>query len=319
MSMVARIETLSIDDLGDANSGFDQGAQKIFRGIMGTINETTTNEQICVEGIVQNEISITATNNWSSTLFYGLTDAFEGVSASPSAAGFSAGSVKGSTILKLAKTVTGSLGYNLAGTGPASKKIYQGSSLSGFNVILKWYTPKSTNWQSHLLNLTNLAWPNGISFSSDSSIDPNTKPTVPSKSTDGKDNMVGSVLSGLGDIIGGIGTNLISKNPEKVKLTIFYGPSEKGVKMYFLTPLIITSFTLTGSRETFNGVPLIVTANISFDYYQVNPTGTLKNNVNQIFGGAIIFEKPKIKAQSTKNVQNNKDNPGLHYISGGLL
>src|ERR1035437_1544965 len=103
MSMVARIETLGIDDLGDANSGFDQGAQKIFRGIMGTINETTANEQICVEGIVQNEISITATNNWNSTLFYGLMDAFEGVTVSPSVAGFSAGKVKGSTILKLAK------------------------------------------------------------------------------------------------------------------------------------------------------------------------------------------------------------------------
>jgi len=282
--MIAVIKKLSTDDLGKAGAAFDQGVQKIKDNILsGVVNIESehVNDKIVVSGIVQNEMSLTAVNNWNTSLYNGISEVLEGVSGSASA-GFmgtgTSGSIKGSSILKLANTVASATGYNIAGTGPASKKIYQGSNLSGFSV----------NWKQQITNITSLAWP--VYMGRDKDIKPiQTNDNNPDKSF--KDRIIG-VADGLGDILGGALDTLIARNPEKVMLTIYY-EKEDGRILYQMTPLVITSFNLQGSRETYSGVPVIVTATINFDYYQINASGATSDP--QMFAGAPIFSTPKIQ------------------------
>jgi hypothetical protein len=289
MSMIAVIKKLTTDDLGKAGTAFDQGIQKIKDNILnGVVNIESehVNDKIVVTGIVQNEMNLTAVNNWNSSLYSGISDALEGVQAG---GGIVPGSVKGSSILKLANTVASATGYNIAGTGPASKKIYQGSNLSGFSVTLKWYTPKLENWKQQITNITSLAWP--VYMGSDADVKTiETNDNNPDKSF--KDRILG-IADGLGDILRGSLNTLIARNPEKVMLTIYY-EKEEGLILYKMTPLIITSFNLQGSRETYGGVPVIVTATINFDYYQINASGGTAEP--QIFAGAPIFATPRIKS-----------------------
>lgn len=288
MSMVATIKKLNTEDLGNANASFDQGVQKIKENILGgvvNIESEHVNDYIQVSGIVQNEMSLTAVNNWNSSLYSGISDALEGVQIG---GGLLPGSVKGSSILKLVNTVASATGYNIAGTGPASKKIYQGSNLSGFSVTLKWYTPRSDNWKDHIKNLTLLAWPVYMGREKD------TPPVdMPNNNDPSFGERVKGVVDGLLDIAGGAIDNLIARNPEKVMLTIKHGDNI----IYNLTPLVITSFNLQGSRETSNGYPIIMTATINFDYYQINASGSTANK--QVFGGAPIFDTPQITSQRT--------------------
>lgn len=306
MSMIAVIKKLNTDNLGEANAAFDRGIQKIKDNILGgivNVESEHVNDSIVVRGIVQNEMNLTAVNNWSNSLYSGISDALEGFSGSASA-GFmgsgASGSIKGSSILKLANTVAGATGYNIAGTGPASKKIYQGSTLSGFSITLKWYTPRSgENWKKQITNLTSLAWPVYMGRNKDNkAIEPNDN--NPDKSF--TDRITG-VVDGLGDILGGALDNLIARNPEKVMLTITHGNNI----IYNLTPLVITSFNLQGSRETSGGYPIIMTATINFEYYQINASGS--TGAKQVFGGAPIFNTPLITSQRTGGKSSSTETP----------
>lgn len=381
-----------------------------------------------IEGIVQGDIKLTANNNWNSTLYYGFTDAagkvgFEGTQAS--------------SLIKLSNTVMSAAGYTLGGTGPASKKMYQGSNLSGFTVQFKWYTPMMTGWREAIQALSLLAWPTatraldknqtpkkegsevpqndndvaaiieqlkqklnqhsieasnlcrllsnipeadqnltenefiakykfnpkicdmneiyyqyaqstdkagltadylkgkGAAFdviakdktnlnalsgqfqfelgdigqcntddpyrNNPSEVTRNPKASLLDggkiKTVDGtpkKDpNFNAGALDALGaamDIFGGIGNLLggmmdsIAVNPPKVELCIYSGDTLK----YRLTPLVITSFTVNTSRETIEGDPVIVTIDLTFDYYIVNATGA-EHAPDQLFAGSPIF------------------------------
>lgn len=289
MSMIAVIKKLSTSDLGNSNASFDQGIQKIKDNILGgivNVESEHVNDNIIVSGIVQNEMTLTAVNNWNSSLYSGISDALEGVTVGGE---LTQSKIKGSSILKLINTVAGATGYNISGTGPASKKIYHGSNLSGFQVTLKWYTPRSVNWKNQITNITSLAWPvyMGSEKNAQSLV---TNDNNPDKTFSDR---VKGVLDGITDIAGGAINNLIARNPEKVMLSVYYGGDESK-PMYKMTPLIITSFTLQGSRETYNGVPVIVTATINFDYYQINASGSTA--LPQLFAGADIFATPKIKS-----------------------
>lgn len=295
--MVATIRKLNTSDLRDANASFDEGMQKIKDNILGgivNIESEHVNDNIVVSGIVQNEMTLTAINNWNTSLFAGISDALEGVQIG---GGLLPGSVKGSSILKLANTVASATGYNIAGTGPASKKIYQGSNLGGFAVTLKWYTPRSKNWQNQLTNLTALAWPVYMGREKNSDI-PKINDNNPDKSFGDR---VKGVIDGLVDIAGGAINNLIARNPEKVMLTISYKGDDSN-PIYLMTPLVITSFTLQGSRETYGAVPVIVTATINFEYYQTNASGS--TGTKQYFAGAPIFATPQITSQRTSTPSN---------------
>ena len=310
MSMVATIRKLNTNDLKKANASFDEGIQKIKDNILGgivNIESEHVNDNIVVSGIVQNEMSLTATNNWNTSLYSGISDAIEGVEVG---GGFSPVKVKGSSILKLVNTVASATGYNISGTGPASKKIYQGSSLSGFSVTLKWYTPRARDWKNQITNLTSLAWPVYMGREKD------TPPIgVPTSGDTGFGERVKGVVDGLLDIAGGAIDNLIARNPEKVMLTICYegNNSKKGKTIYQMTPLVINSFSLQGSRETTaEGVPVIVTATINFEYYQINASGSTGDD--QMFAGAPIFATPKIQTQRTSSPSN-----GVVGSSGGRV
>lgn len=305
MSMVATIRKLSTEDLNKANASFDAGIQKIKENILGgviNIESENVNDNIVVSGIVQNEMNLSAINNWSTSLYSGISEALEGVSIGGE---LTQSKVKGSSILKLINTVAGATGYNISGTGPASKKIYQGSNLSGFSVTLKWYTPRAKNWENQITNLTSLAWP--VYMGREKTKDPPIKDNNPDKSFGER---VKGTVEGLVDIAGGAIDNLIARNPEKVMLTICYEGkgSKKGKTMYKMTPLVINSFSLQGSRETTaDGVPVIVTATINFEYYQINASGSTGDE--QLFAGAPIFATPKIQTQRTSSP--DKGNKGM--------
>lgn len=431
MSMLGVIKKIDLSKEGmAAGTAWDSGLQKIKEAIIG---HTPDNEQIAldasVKGIVQSEIRLTANNAWNGSIFYGISDALEGVSVGGE---LTQSKVKGSSIIKFANTAANATGYSLGTTGPASKKMYKGSSLSGLTVQFKWYTPQMHGWKSAIESLTILAWPtsvfnNGGSGGYTSNTDeaksansqneklkeaakskvalasglkdvnnilieaanninltngmtasykfiddypcpagvPNVKkvqyeqmialiqskydliaamsyayqlthptevgnlitqmtqirdayvnalqaenitfdntinanesqnttvnPDVPGNSMEFKDRAK-LVVDGLGDLVSGMATNLLATNPSIVELMIYSGDETAPNLKYHLRPLVITSFTINGSRETFNGDPVVVTVDITFDYYQTNPTvGAGASQRPQIFAGAKMFVLP---------------------------
>ena len=94
-----------------------------------------------------------------------------------------------------------------------------------------------------------------------------------------------NIASGTLDLLKGL-ANSIAVNPPKVQLEIFSGTEIK----YRFSPLVVTSFTMNASRETINGDPVIVTIDVSFDYYAINSTGSdAADKANQLFAGVPIF------------------------------
>lgn len=108
------------------------------------------NTTLSFDGIIQGDIKLQAINDWKTTLYYGFTDAAKNV-------GFSG--TNGASIFKFANTVMNTFGYTLGGTGTASRKMYGGSNLNGFNVQFKWYTPYMDGWKDAINTLSYLAWP----------------------------------------------------------------------------------------------------------------------------------------------------------------
>lgn len=124
------------------------------------------------------------------------------------------------------------------------------------------------------------------------SIDGGGTASTPAKETGAFDNLPGANLIKAGGTLLSAGSDLIkglvdsfAKNPPKVCLEIY---DYKGSLKYRFSPLIITSFGVTASRETIDGDPVIVTIDIGFDYYQVNATNAIQAP-NQLFAGAPIF------------------------------
>lgn len=98
----------------------------------------------------------------------------------------------------------------------------------------------------------------------------------------------GTLLSAGSDLIKGL-VDSFAKNPPKVCLEIY---DYKGSLKYRFSPLVITSFGITASRETIDGDPVIVTIDIGFDYFQVNATNAIQAP-SQMFAGAPIFNKKR--------------------------
>lgn len=452
MSLRGVISVEDTDNVGGfaaAVGKFKEGIANITGVSMSQGSNKTPLGKLTIEGIVQGEIKLQAINDWKTTLFYGFSDAASNVGVSGTNA---------SAILKFSNTVMNAMGYTLGGTGPASKKMYGGSNLNGFNLQFKWYTPYMNGWQGAIRNLGFLAWPTAIGAdASESALQSGVKtPTQSDKElqeaeykqiianckahrsaiqkfraildschTDGmEESQIMSELGkkfgqgqdfkytdlqkcakiaahiavngGVGGYFGvggipGIESNLIAShkldgvvmnianirgelqlnatdigyltipaeekvwydlgpaapvnpaatklrgdgdkaqatkeindaanpsiwdavpggglikgslafadgvgdllkglmasfaaNPPIVNLKIYSGTEVK----YELTPLVITSFAITASRETMNGNPVIVTIDISFDYYQVNSTLSPATKARQTFAGVPIF------------------------------
>jgi len=111
---------------------------------------------IFVEGIVQGDIKFNAINDWKTTLYYGFTDSLKGAKVGGV---LTRSSVNGSSVIKFANTLMNTMGYTLGGTGPASRKMYNGSNLNGFSVQFKWYTPYMEGWREAIQSLCVLGWP----------------------------------------------------------------------------------------------------------------------------------------------------------------
>lgn len=169
MSLKGKIKVIDPASTG----GLDGFVEKIKDAVglaTGTSIGTSPFADLVIEGIVQGDIKLQAVNDWKTTAYYGLTDAFKGWGAGAGGtAGVNAGvakaetsgrfSINGASMLKFANTAMNVLGYTLGGTGPASKKMYGGSNLQGFNVQFKWYTPQMSGWREAISALCFLAWP----------------------------------------------------------------------------------------------------------------------------------------------------------------
>lgn len=446
MSLRGVISVEDTDNVGGfaaAVGKFKEGIANITGVSMAQGSNKTPVGKLTIEGIVQGEIKLQAINDWKTTLFYGFSDAASNVGVSGTNA---------SSILKFSNTVMNAMGYTLGGTGPASKKMYGGSNLNGFNLQFKWYTPYMNGWRDAIRNLSFLAWPTTVFSDVDESalqegvqtpsqsdkelqeaeykqiiancnahrnavikfraildschtegmedsqimaalgknfghsqtfgykdlnqcredaaliavngsvgrisdIETNLRAshaldgkvmnianirgelqlnatdignlTIPAEQKvwydlgpDAPVNPAAKKLRGDGDkaqatkeineggnksalsaipggglvagslkLVDGVGDLLkglmdsFAANPPIVNLKIYSGTEVK----YELTPLVITSFAITASRETINGDPVIVTIDVSFDYYQVNATLSRSTKTRQTFAGVPIF------------------------------
>lgn len=433
MSLKGRVYCENINEIG----GFDEAVLKIKEAI-GKLTGTSIGvdgqnplPNIYLEGIVQGDIKLQASNDWKTTTFYGLADSLKGVSAG---GGVVPAQAKVGSIIKLANTIANVSGYTLSGTGPSSRKMYNGSNLTGFNIQFKWYTPYMKGWYEAIQSLCLLAWPSSIfnskrnpeiqtkeleeSLAAKERIESDYKEIIRILTERGKrisfiqgavslisndfsnrlsyynrfgldqyqgyedleeikslisqsvytnspgllsaaslrlegsernDNLVltsarnrsplkvtppeigktkdttqwyylsesdligedGAQLDGGGtpptpiknevdvDVIGGIKDLIsstgpifqglldsMSKNPPRVCLEIL---DSTGEIKYRFSPLVITSFAITSSRETVNNEPVIVTIDVGFDYYMINATDAFKAP-KQSFAGAPIFK-----------------------------
>lgn len=98
------------------------------------------------------------------------------------------------------------------------------------------------------------------------------------------------LASGATDLVKGLADSF-ARNPPKVCLEIF---DSYGEMKYRFSPLVITSFGISSSRETVEGDPLILTIDISFDYYQVNATNAIQAPL-QKFAGVQIFNNKEVR------------------------
>lgn len=168
MSLRGKIGCESAGAIG----GFEAAAANLKESIGKFLGTSFGSDQgnpfgdLYLEGIVQGEIKLQATNDWKTTTYYGITDALGGIRGSAENAMVGGFSVNGSSVLKFANTVMNVFGYTLGGTGPASKRMYGGSNLNGLNVQFKWYTPYMSGWKEALYALCYLAWPTSA-FNSD--------------------------------------------------------------------------------------------------------------------------------------------------------
>ncbi len=168
MSLRGKIGCESAGAIG----GFEAAAANLKESIGKFLGTSFGSDQgnpfgdLYLEGIVQGEIKLQATNDWKTTTYYGITDALGGLRGSAENAMVGGFSVNGSSVLKFANTVMNVFGYTLGGTGPASKRMYGGSNLNGLNVQFKWYTPYMSGWKEALYALCYLAWPTSA-FNSD--------------------------------------------------------------------------------------------------------------------------------------------------------
>lgn len=436
MSLKGRISSESPSTIGGWTDAI-ANAKKAIGNITGTSIGDDANDQypdIFVEGIVQGDIKFNAVNDWKTTLYYGFTDALKGVKIGGE---LTQSSINGSSVMKFANTVMNVMGYTLGGTGPASRKMYNGSNLNGFSVQFKWYTPHMDGWGEALQSLCVLGWPMSALNQGNTGVVTRNEPTEAEKlateeeyksilkacndhwsalaamsvkihqmqSIDDNESVetkkiydsyfkdktfpytdlneikaevsrymgnVGSLdtadgnalrsiqvdkmvieaanrrdsirlrSNNIGSDIGGVhwydqtslpsnpsvpaitGDKTIAepvkepavatgevnlfkavdhaksaavslfkglvdsfaRNPPIVKLEIF---DYKGTIKYSFSPLVITAFSINASRETIDGDPVILTIDVSFDYYQVNATNALQAP-DQLFAGVPMFK-----------------------------
>jgi hypothetical protein len=152
-------------------------------------------------------------------------------------------------------------GMSVVGTGAASTRTYNGSAISGLSVSMKWYTPMDDTYKMAIPAILILGFP------SQRKADSNSASGSGSSSSSWIDSVPGisSLKSVITDITDTFST-LLSYNPPPVTLNI---TNSSGTDIFNLYPLVITSISFNTSRETCNGIPVVIGITVGFEFYQI--------------------------------------------------
>lgn len=284
MSLVVELSVIRNQDITGVSAGLAKVAKKLAAITGGAGSEELINSTIC-RGILQNDINIGFSNAWDSTVYQGLMKGVENVSktninikAPGLGAGVSLNFVKG--LYDFGQTAMNMGGVSMIGTGASSTRVYGGSSMSGFNVEMKWYTPMDKSYQTSIPALMVLAFPTQ-------------RTSPPPKGQEGGIHKALEKVPGVGGLINSVlGTlpTLISYNPPIVRLNVLSGSD----KVFAIHPLVITNLTFNFSRETCDGVPVVITANISFEFYQIYGNNGYANDPFKLAGVDVLGNINKI-------------------------
>jgi hypothetical protein len=197
--------------------------------------------------------------------------------------------VKG--IYDATSTLTNMGGMSIVGTGAGTTKIYEGSGISSFNISMKWYTPVDKTYKEALVALMILGFPsyrNAVKKS---------EGVDWGNGGDGALDKVKKFVGGAFDTIIEVKdtlTTLLSFNPPAVKLAIYSGTT----KIFNIYPLVITSINFHFSRETHNGIPVVIGADLTFELYQVLGNNGYANNDFLLAGVPIMGDLTKISQRN---------------------
>lgn len=276
MSLVVELSVIRNQDIAGVSAGLATVAKKLAAITGGAGSEELINSTIC-RGILQNDINIGFSNAWDSTVYQGLMKGLESTSKT-TIFGTSLNAIKG--IYDFGQTAMNMGGVSMIGTGASSTRVYGGSSMSGFNVEMKWYTPMDKSYQTSIPALMVLAFPTQ-------------RTSPPPKGQEGGIHKALEKVPGVGGLINSVLDTLptlISYNPPIVRLNVLSGSD----KVFAIHPLVITNLTFNFSRETCDGVPVVITANISFEFYQIYGNNGYANDPFKLAGVDVLGNINKI-------------------------
>jgi hypothetical protein len=272
MSLIIQIKPHSVIGINDSL----QKLANSVNGIFGGNNTKQTISNTVCRGILQNDININFSNSYGATAYQGIYGALETASHTQiEAATFGASLQVVKAAADVANTTLNMGGVSLVGAGAASTRLYQGSTMSGFNTTMKWYTPKDKTYVDSLKALMILGFPSLRKPQTQASKVLNDS----GKNTDRQDNLFGSFMNKV-PLVGQIPSiitdvydslsSLASYNPPVLMVTIV---DNLGNIIFQLLPLVISNITINCSRETyFDGkqrIPVVISATVSYEFYQI--------------------------------------------------
>lgn len=293
-------------------TGITNSLQKLANSVSGIFGGNNTKQTITntvCRGILQNDINISFSNSYGQTAYQGIYGALETFSKTQvEAATFGASLQVIKAGADLASTSMNMGGVSLIGAGAASTRLYQGSTMSGFTTSMKWYTPKDDSYIASLQALMILGFPSLRSPQTHAS----TALEGLGKDTNGNDNLFGSFMNKV-PLVGQIPTmvtdiydslsSLASYNPPVLMVTI---TDNNGNIIFQLMPLVISNITINCSRETYYSkklnkrIPVVISANVSYDFYQIRGNNSYATNPNDS-DAFVIGGVPLLGAMNTTN------------------
>ena len=266
MSLTVEIEHYNADRAGDSTMALRTALNNIATSIGGVLGGDNTNNLIkgaVCRGILQNDIDITFANNWSGNLYKGIMDGIGELAKTKVEAATVGTSLNFvNSLVKFGNTAMNMGGMSMVGAGAGTTKLYEGSSISSFNVTMKWYTPVDDTYKEAMFALMLLGFP---SFRKPV----NTGTSASISQVVGDIPVIGKVLAPFTAVIDTLPT-LLSYNPVPVTLRIKSNTGDDNYKTAFkLYPLVISTIHFNFSRETHNGIPIVITADVSFEFFEV--------------------------------------------------
>ncbi|MCK9428483.1 MAG: hypothetical protein M0R17_00550 [Candidatus Omnitrophica bacterium] len=288
MSLIVNISSI---DLSDTNkvTGITKSLNKLSSSVGNIFGGKSTKEIIkgtrC-SGILQNDIALSFTNNWTGTAYQGLYQGLEALSKQ-TVFGVSLNAVKAT--YDVSNTMLNMGGMSIVGTGAASTRMYNGSSISGLSVSMKWYTPMDDTYKIAIPAILILGFP------SQRKAEPTSASGTGSSNSGWIDKIPGvsdlkSVFTDITDTL----STLLSYNPPPVTLNI---SNSAGTDIFNLYPLVITNISFNTSRETCNGIPVVIGITVGFEFYQIKGNNGYANGDFKIAGVSALGDLQKLANQ----------------------